>query len=112
MVAYQPARTVSLRLAGGVVDNVGIVVSGVVVVESVVVIAVVPVEVSEEENVAVRGEERGVASAGVVTVIVGVMESGAVAAVAEVVDAEDTPKVVFKVVFKHRRWGVVRTKSP
>ena len=54
--------TASLRLAGGVVDNVGIVVSGVVVVESVVVIAVVPVEVSEEENVAVRGEERGVVS--------------------------------------------------
>jgi hypothetical protein len=45
-----------------VVDNVGIVVSGVAVVESVVVIAVVPVEVSEEENVAVRGEERGVVS--------------------------------------------------
>ena len=51
----------SLRLAGGVVDNVGIVVSGVAVVESVAVIAVVPVEVSEE-NVAVRGEERGVVS--------------------------------------------------
>jgi hypothetical protein len=62
MVAYRPAMTASLRLAGGVVDNVGIVVSGVVVVESVVVIAVVPVEVSEEENVAVRGEERGVVS--------------------------------------------------
>jgi hypothetical protein len=107
MVAHRPATTASLRLAGGVVDNVGIVVSGVVVVESVVVIAVVPVEVSEEANVAVRGEERGVvsdffrntrvkkltaitfqASAGVVTVIVGVMESGAVAAVTEVVDAE------------------------
>ncbi len=62
MVAYQLATTVSLRLAGGVVDNVGIVVSGVVVVESVAVIVVVPVEVSEEENVAVRGEERGVVS--------------------------------------------------
>jgi hypothetical protein len=62
MVAYQPATTASLRLAGVVVDNVGIVVSGVVVVESAVVIAVVPVEVSEEENVAVRGEERGVVS--------------------------------------------------
>jgi hypothetical protein len=54
--------TASLRLAAGVVDNVGIVVSGVVVVENVVVIAVVPVEVSEEENVAVRGGERGVVS--------------------------------------------------
>ena len=53
--------TASLRLAGGVVDNVGIVVSGVAAVESVVVIAVVPVEVSEE-NVVVRGEERGVVS--------------------------------------------------
>ena len=53
--------TASLRLAGGVVDNVGIVVSGVVVVESVVVIAVVPAEASEE-NVAVQGEERGVVS--------------------------------------------------
>jgi hypothetical protein len=65
MVAYQPPTTASLRLAGGVVDNVGIVVSGVVVVENVVVIAVVPVEVSEEneENVAAaRGEERGVVS--------------------------------------------------
>lgn len=62
MVAYQPATTALLRLAGGVVDNVGIVVSGVAVVESVVVIVVVPVEVSEEENVAVRGEERGVVS--------------------------------------------------
>jgi len=67
MVACQPARTASLRLAGGVVDNVGIVVSGVVVVESVVVIVVVPVEVSEEENVAVRGEERGVVSGFFVT---------------------------------------------
>jgi hypothetical protein len=66
MVAYQPPTTASLRLAEGVVDNVGIVVSGVVVVENVVVIAVVPVEVSEEneENVAAaRGEEeRGVVS--------------------------------------------------
>jgi hypothetical protein len=62
MVAYQPPPTASLRLAGGVVDNVEIVVSEVVVVESVVAIVVVPVEVSEEENVAVRGEERGVVS--------------------------------------------------
>lgn len=65
MVAYQPPTTASLRLVGGVVDNVGIVVSGVVVVENVVVIAVVPVAVSEEneENVAAaRGEERGVVS--------------------------------------------------
>jgi hypothetical protein len=61
MVAYQPATTASLRLAGVVADNVGIAVSGGFVVESVVVIAVVPVEVSEE-NVAVRGEERGVMS--------------------------------------------------
>lgn len=61
MVAYQRPTTGSLRLAGGVDDHVGIVVSGVVVVESVVDIAVVPVEVSE--NVAaVRGEERGVVS--------------------------------------------------
>lgn len=111
MVAHRPATTASLRLAGGVVDNVGIVVSGVVVVESVVIV-VVPVEVSEEANVAVRGEERGVvsdffrntrvekltaitfqASAGVVTVIVGVMESGAVAAVAEVVDAAEASDI-------------------
>ncbi len=62
MEAYQPTTTASLRLAEGVVDNVEIVVSGVVVVENVD-IAVVPVEVSEEnENVAVRGEERGVVS--------------------------------------------------
>jgi hypothetical protein len=48
-----------------VVDNVGTVVSGEVVVERAVVIAVVvTVEVSEEneENVAVRGEERGAVS--------------------------------------------------
>jgi hypothetical protein len=62
MVAYQRPTTASLRLAGGVVDNVGIVVSGVVVVESVVDIAVVPVEVSEENVAAVQGEERGVVS--------------------------------------------------
>jgi hypothetical protein len=44
-----------------VVDNVEIVVSGVVVAERVVVFAVVTVEVSEE-NVALRGEGRGVVS--------------------------------------------------
>jgi hypothetical protein len=71
MVAYQRPTRASLRLAGGVVDNVGIVVSGVVVVESVVEsvvdIAVVPVEVSEENVAAVRGEERGVVSDFLVT---------------------------------------------
>ena len=61
MVAYEPTTTASLRLAGDVVDNVGIVVSGVLVVERVVVIAEVPVEVSEE-NVAFRGEGRGAVS--------------------------------------------------
>jgi hypothetical protein len=62
MVAYQPTTTASLRLAVGAVDSVAIVVSGVDVVERVAVFAVViTVEVSEE-NVAVRGEERGVVS--------------------------------------------------
>jgi hypothetical protein len=60
MVACHPGKTASLRLAGDVVDNVEIAVSGVAVVESVVLFA--PVEVSEEESVAVRGEERGVVS--------------------------------------------------
>ncbi len=60
MVACQSRKRASLRLAGDVVDNVEIAVSGVAVVESVVLFA--PVEVSEEENVAVRGEERGVVS--------------------------------------------------
>jgi len=59
MVAHQPTTTASRRLAVGVVDSVGIVVSGVVVVERVGVF-VVPVEVSE--NVAVRGVVRGVVS--------------------------------------------------
>ena len=63
MVAHQPTTTASLRLVAGVVDSAGTVVSGVVVVERMVVIAVVvtTVEVSEE-NVAVRGEERGAVS--------------------------------------------------
>jgi hypothetical protein len=61
MVAYQPTTTASLRLAAGAVDSAEIVVSGVDVVERVAVFAVVTVEVSEE-NVAVRGEERGVVS--------------------------------------------------
>lgn len=60
MVAYQPTTTASLRLAAGAVDSAEIVVSGVDVVK-VAVFAVVTVEVSEE-NVAVRGEERGVVS--------------------------------------------------
>jgi len=107
-LSRSPLRTrhrtrIQQRLAAGVVDSAGTVVSGVVVVERVVVIAVVVTVAVSEENVEVREEERGAATvAGVVTVIVGVMENGAVVAAVEAVDAEDFPKVEMNPLFKHR----------
>jgi hypothetical protein len=57
MVPYQPTMTASRRPVGGVVDNAGIVASGVVVAESAAVFAEAFAEVSEG-NVGVQGEVR------------------------------------------------------
>jgi hypothetical protein len=54
--------TASPRLAGDAADNAGIVAPGVVGAEIVVVFAGVSAEISEEGNVAARGEEREVVS--------------------------------------------------
>lgn len=65
MVACQLMGKASRRLAGGVADNAGIVVSGAAEVVTVVVFAVVFAEGSEE-NVAVREVERGAVSDSIV----------------------------------------------
>jgi len=103
MVTYRPITTASCRLVGGVVGHAGIVAPGAVEAASVAASAEISVGVSEGNVVALE-EGREAASVGMVMVIGGAMESGSgvVVAAAEVVDAEDIPKVGMNILSKHR----------